>query len=456
MCFSISDHMITFCKQIKLIAGRFPGIWRLDNGTEFTKFIKWAEKEGMKFEFTPPYTAEPNGIIERTGGYVNEMARVMILDAALPEKLWPHAVDAAIYTINRLASPKTGKSPIQVWRENLNIINAKPSLTHLRPWGSKAYAHIPKAKRVQSEKMAARAIEVRIMGYVGDHGHQFKVWDPETGRIHTTRDVGFPQYGDDEGNGNGTAADTSPKKPIEPSGGGGGGSAVSNPPDLDEEVKKPRNPIKQVVRLPQQAPLITPSPQGPPTGSAWTVDTQIETARDEIPSQRRQIGGEPYAWKPKRGPFQRRPPHGPRASILPPKQPLQPVLPSIAETPSTPARLQPWPRAVSPAILIQQHTEDAQKSLERAQEVAQQMAKKKSFEMKLKEINENLSRMSADTENARNASESIEPATESSSAAPGTTPTPAPHRQSQKHPPGLPIPRAHGEYKYPFEYEPYS
>ncbi|KAJ6094406.1 hypothetical protein N7467_001919 [Penicillium canescens] len=82
------------------------------------------------------------------------------------------------------------------------------------------------------------------------------------------------------------------------------------------------------------------------------------------------------------------------------------------------------------------------------------MAKKKSFEMKLKEINEKLSRISADTENARNASESIEPATENSSAAPDSTPTPAPRRQSPKHPPGLPIPRAYGEYKYPFEYSP--
>ncbi|OGE48049.1 hypothetical protein PENARI_c033G02360 [Penicillium arizonense] len=96
--------------------------------------------------------------------------------------------------------------------------------------------------------MAARAIE-----------------DPETGRIHTTRDVGFPQYGDDEGNGNGTAADTSPKKPIEPIG-SGGGSAVSEPPNLEEEVKKPRIPMKKVVRQPQQAALITPSPQGPPRG----------------------------------------------------------------------------------------------------------------------------------------------------------------------------------------------
>jgi hypothetical protein len=86
----------------------------------------------MKFELTPPYTAEPNGIIERISGYVNDIARVMMIDAKLPEKLWPHAVETAIYTINRLADPKSGKSPIQVWREKLGIENAKPSLTHLR------------------------------------------------------------------------------------------------------------------------------------------------------------------------------------------------------------------------------------------------------------------------------------------------------------------------------------
>ncbi|KAJ6038386.1 DNA polymerase family B domain-containing protein [Penicillium canescens] len=113
-------------------------------------------------------------------------------------------------------------------------------------------------------------------------------------------------------------------------------------------------------------------------------------------------------------------------------------MPSIAET----SAIQPVPPQ-----------QPIQPSLEKAQEMAQQIAKKKASEIKLREINENLSRMSADTENARNASESIEPATESSSAALDTTPTPAPRRQSPKHPRGLPIPRAHGEYKYPFEYE---
>jgi hypothetical protein len=81
------------------------------------------------------------------------------------------------------------------------------------------------------------------------------------------------------------------------------------------------------------------------------------------------------------------------------------------------------------------------------------MTKKKSFEIKLKEINKNLLRISANTENARNASESVEPPTESSSATLDTTLIPAPRRQSPKYPPGLSIPRAYSEYKYLFEYE---
>ncbi|OQD78931.1 hypothetical protein PENANT_c071G04033 [Penicillium antarcticum] len=230
-------------------------IWRMDNGTEFTKFIKWGEKEGMKFEFTPPYTAEPNGIIERISGYVNDIARVMMIDAKLPEKLWPYAVETAIYTINRLANPKSGKSPIQVWREMLGIENAKPSLTHLRPWGSIAYVHIPKSKRVQSRKMAPRATKGHLMGYVGDHGHQFKVWDPISMKIVESRDVGFPQHGREDDDEHGEAPASAPR-PLNPSG-SGGGRPVSIQPSMpiDEDL-----PIKPKAIRPQQAALITPSP----------------------------------------------------------------------------------------------------------------------------------------------------------------------------------------------------
>ena len=139
------------------MTGRYPGVWRLDGGTEFKTFIEWGEKQGMTFEITPPYTAEPNGAVERYGGYINDIQRTMIIDAKLPESLWPHAVQTAIYTVNRLVNPKTKISPLTHWRTSLNIEDPSPSLKHLRPWGASVFVHIPKAKRVQANKAAPRA-----------------------------------------------------------------------------------------------------------------------------------------------------------------------------------------------------------------------------------------------------------------------------------------------------------
>ncbi|KAG0156040.1 hypothetical protein PDIDSM_3216 [Penicillium digitatum] len=69
--------------------------------------IKWGEKHGMTFEITPPYTAEPNGTVERFGGHINDIQRTMIIDAKMTEEMWPYATDTAIYIYNRLINPKT-------------------------------------------------------------------------------------------------------------------------------------------------------------------------------------------------------------------------------------------------------------------------------------------------------------------------------------------------------------
>jgi hypothetical protein len=74
------------------------------------------------------------------------------------------------------------------------------------------------------------------MGYVGDHGHQFKVWDPVLMKIVESRDVGFPQYGgdnkDDTKHG-GTPASVT--RPLRPSGGRGPDSFQPSTP-IDEDL----------------------------------------------------------------------------------------------------------------------------------------------------------------------------------------------------------------------------
>ena len=49
----VSTHMIRFCEEMKLLTGRYPGYWRMDNGTEFKRFTSWGQERGMVFEITP-------------------------------------------------------------------------------------------------------------------------------------------------------------------------------------------------------------------------------------------------------------------------------------------------------------------------------------------------------------------------------------------------------------------
>ncbi|KAI2732949.1 hypothetical protein DTO013E5_10235 [Penicillium roqueforti] len=264
-----------FCEKIKLRTGRYPGIWRLDGGTEFKNFITWGTKKGMTFEVTPPYTAEPNGAVERFGGYVNDIQRTMIIDTKLPEELWPYAVETAIYTINRLTNPKSQTSPLKHWRTELGIDNPDPSLKHLRPWGTTVYVHIPKEKRVQARKAAPRSWKGHLMGYEGDNGHILKIWNPETRKITISRDVSFPQPGDEDQEG-GVPVAPKPSKPP-----GDDDTNEISIPLIDAARTEPRTEIVTVYR---QDP-VTPSTIHLPTiqGSVSTIpETPVMPRRQRL------------------------------------------------------------------------------------------------------------------------------------------------------------------------------
>jgi hypothetical protein len=65
------------------------------------------------------------------------------------------------------------------------------SLSFLRTWYAKAYVHIPKERRVQSQKMEARAWISHLVGYEGDNGHIYRIYDPKTKKVSRHRDVVF-------------------------------------------------------------------------------------------------------------------------------------------------------------------------------------------------------------------------------------------------------------------------
>ena len=190
--------LTAFYKKIKLLTSRYPSIQRIDSGTEFKEFIKQGKAKGMTFKITPLYIVELNGTVERFGGYINDIQRTIIINTGILEDIWLYVTETAIYIYNRLVNLKTKVSPLTHQREELEIENPKPSLKHFRPQGSTAYVYIPKAKRVQVRKAAPRAQKGKLVGYKGDRGYIYKVQDPTTKKVTTSRDIGFLQLGDED------------------------------------------------------------------------------------------------------------------------------------------------------------------------------------------------------------------------------------------------------------------
>jgi transposase InsO family protein len=77
---------------------------RSDNGTEFknSQIEGFLEDEGIKHEFSSPYTPQQNGVVERKNRTLLDMARTMLDEYKTPDLFWVEAINTACYSINRL------------------------------------------------------------------------------------------------------------------------------------------------------------------------------------------------------------------------------------------------------------------------------------------------------------------------------------------------------------------
>jgi transposase InsO family protein len=77
---------------------------RSDNGTEFknSQIEGILEDEGIKHEFSSPYTPQQNGVVERKNRTLLDMARTMLDEYKTPDQFWAEPINTACYSINRL------------------------------------------------------------------------------------------------------------------------------------------------------------------------------------------------------------------------------------------------------------------------------------------------------------------------------------------------------------------
>lgn len=109
-----------------------------------------------------------------------EMARSIIFEKNLPNTFWAEAVATSVYLLNRLATKAVSeKTPIEAWS------GIKPSVKHLKIFGSICYYHIPEVKR---SKLDAKARKGIFVGYATE-SKGYRIYDLTDCKIAIKRDV---------------------------------------------------------------------------------------------------------------------------------------------------------------------------------------------------------------------------------------------------------------------------
>jgi len=109
-----------------------------------------------------------------------------MLDSQLPRSLWAEAINTANYPHARSpASANKGVTPY----EKLN--GSKPTISHLRRFGYKAYRMLPAAQR--HGKFASRAETVYMLGYVHDSTSIWCLLNTERQRVIQASNVRFDE-----------------------------------------------------------------------------------------------------------------------------------------------------------------------------------------------------------------------------------------------------------------------
>lgn len=156
---------------------------RSDNGTEFvnSEFKKFCDRNGIKHEVTNLYTPEQNGVSERWNQTLLDGARTILAESDLDQSYWPEAILFFTYTWNRLCHTGLQKTPSELYG------GRKPSVTHMREFGSTAYVGIPRVKRSKLDPKARKGI---LVGYAF-RTKGYRILFPESGQIVETINVSF-------------------------------------------------------------------------------------------------------------------------------------------------------------------------------------------------------------------------------------------------------------------------
>jgi hypothetical protein len=159
---------------------------RSDNVSEFKNLQveEYLEEEGIKHEFSAPYTPQQNSVVERKNMMLIDMARTMLGEFKTPERFWSEAVNTACHAINRLyLHHLLKKTSYELLTGN------KPNVSYFRVFGSKCYILVKKGRH---SKFAPKAVEEFLLGY-DSNTKAYRVFNKSSGLVEVSSDILFDE-----------------------------------------------------------------------------------------------------------------------------------------------------------------------------------------------------------------------------------------------------------------------
>lgn len=159
---------------------------RTDRGGEFNsnEFTKFCKEQGIRRQLTTAYTPQQNGVAERKNRTIMNMVRCMLDEKKMPKEFWAEAANWCIHILNRCSTAALeGMTPQEAWTGN------KPKVDYFRVFGCLAHAHIPSQKRNKLEDRSRPHIFIGV----SKESKAYRLFDPTTNKICTSRDVVFEE-----------------------------------------------------------------------------------------------------------------------------------------------------------------------------------------------------------------------------------------------------------------------
>jgi hypothetical protein len=140
--------------------------------------------EGIKREFSSPYTPQQNGVVERNNRTLLDMARTMLDEYKTPDRFWAEAINTACYSINWLYLHRILK------KTSYELLTGKrPNVSYFRVFGSKCFIFV---KRGRKSKFAPKAVEGFLLGY-DSNTWAYRVFNKSTGLVEVSCDIVFDE-----------------------------------------------------------------------------------------------------------------------------------------------------------------------------------------------------------------------------------------------------------------------